>query len=437
MTKKNYVLDTSALVSGGVKTLYDFQDNNVIVPLIVVRELEKIRTKPEIGFIARDLLRELEKIRTNSPEGSLKEGVPTPNGGTIRIEVNHVGSPEGVPESIIQGGNDAVILRVASNIKKEFPGEKLILVTNDLPMRILASVAFGLEAREYVSIYSKQGDFTGVQESQTLTKSDLDLLYKAGSLTIEEDADPTSAHNECVLIPSNGIKTVAVLKKGNTLTPLPEKNAFGIKGRSLEQKVALNYLQNPEIDVVSLGGPAGTGKTLLALASGLEQVLSGEKYKKVVVFRPLISVGGQSLGFLPGTEEEKMAPWAGAVFDALEVLAEPITRKEIDERGVLEVLPITHIRGRTLTNSFIVIDEAQNLERNVLLSILSRTGENSKVVLAWDAAQKDNLNIAQGDGVVSLVERLKRENIFAHITLQKSERSRLAALSTRILEENS
>jgi PhoH-like ATPase len=214
-----------------------------------------------------------------------------------------------------------------------------------------------------------------------------------------------------------------------------DREAFGLHGRSAEQRVALDLLLDDSVGIVSLGGKAGTGKSALALCAGLEAVLERRTQRKVVVFRPLYAVGGQQLGYLPGSEAEKMGPWAQAVFDTLEGLASTEVIDEVAARGMLEVLPLTHIRGRSLHDSFVIVDEAQSLERNVLLTVLSRLGSGSRVVLTHDVAQRDNLRVGRHDGVAAVIEKLKGHPLFAHVTLTRSERSPIAALVTEMLEE--
>ena len=199
-----------------------------------------------------------------------------------------------------------------------------------------------------------------------------------------------------------------------------DREAFGLHGRSAEQRVALDLLLDPEVGIVSLGGRAGTGKSALALCAGLEAVLERQQHRKVVVFRPLYAVGGQELGYLPGSESEKMAPWAQAVFDTLGALVSQRRLDEVMARGMLEVLPLTHIRGRSLHDSFVIVDEAQSLERNVLLTVLSRLGTTSRVVLTHDVAQRDNLRVGRHDGVAAVIEKLKGHPLFAHVTLTRS-----------------
>ena len=213
-----------------------------------------------------------------------------------------------------------------------------------------------------------------------------------------------------------------------------DREAFGVRGRSAEQRIALDLLLDPDIGIVSLGGRAGTGKSALAMCAGLETVLERRQHRKVVIFRPLYAVGGQDLGYLPGTEAEKMGPWGQAVFDTLGALVANEVVEEIVDRGILEVLPLTHIRGRSLHDAFVIVDEAQSLERNVLLTVLSRIGQNSRVVLTHDVAQRDNLRVGRYDGVAAVIEVLKGNPLFAHVTLTRSERSPIAALVTELLE---
>jgi PhoH-like ATPase len=238
-----------------------------------------------------------------------------------------------------------------------------------------------------------------------------------------------------VLVSSKGSGLGRVTADKHVQLVRGDRDAFGIHGRSAEQRVALDLLLDPDVGIVSLGGRAGTGKSALAICAGLEAVMERGQHKKVVVFRPLYAVGGQELGYLPGSESEKMGPWAQAVFDTLGAVTSTPVIDEILDRGMLEVLPLTHIRGRSLHDAFVIVDEAQSLERNVLLTVLSRIGANSKVVLTHDVAQRDNLRVGRHDGVVAVVEKLKGHPLFAHVTLTRSERSPVAALVTELLED--
>jgi PhoH-like ATPase len=259
-------------------------------------------------------------------------------------------------------------------------------------------------------------------------------LYDSGVLDLEE-ARNLPCHTGVVLLSSNGSALSRVTPHKELKLVKTDRDAFGLHGRSAEQRVALDLLLDPSVGIVSLGGRAGTGKSALALCAGLEAVLERRQHSKVVVFRPLYAVGGQELGYLPGSEGEKMAPWAQAVFDTLGAVTSKVVIEEVMDRGLLEVLPLTHIRGRSLHDAFVIVDEAQSLERNVLLTVLSRIGQDSRVVLTHDVAQRDNLRVGRHDGVVAVVEKLKGHPLFAHVTLHRSERSPIAALVTEMLED--
>jgi PhoH-like ATPase len=262
----------------------------------------------------------------------------------------------------------------------------------------------------------------------------VDDLFADGVVDIETAAE-LPCHTGLVLLSERGKALGRVTPDKKVRLVRGDRDVFGLHGRSAEQRVALDILMDPEVGIVSLGGRAGTGKSALALCAGLESVMERKLHRKVVVFRPLYAVGGQELGYLPGTENEKMSPWGQAVFDTLSALTSPAVIDEIVDRGMLEVLPLTHIRGRSLHDSFVIVDEAQSLERNVLLTVLSRIGTGSRVVLTHDVAQRDNLRVGRYDGIVSVVEKLKGHPLFAHVTLTRSERSPIAALVTEMLEE--
>jgi PhoH-like ATPase len=238
-----------------------------------------------------------------------------------------------------------------------------------------------------------------------------------------------------VITSERGSALGRVVRKGEVRLVRGDRDVFGLHGRSAEQRLAIDLLLDHEVGIVSLGGRAGTGKSALALCAGLEAVLERQQHRKIMVFRPLYAVGGQDLGYLPGDAAEKMNPWGQAVFDTLGAVVSQNVVDEVVERGVLEVLPLTHIRGRSLHDAFVIVDEAQSLERNVLLTVLSRIGAGSKVVLTHDVAQRDNLRVGRHDGVVAVVEKLKGHPLFAHVTLTRSERSPIAALVTEMLED--
>jgi PhoH-like ATPase len=424
---RTFVLDTSVLLADP-GALRRFHEHEVVVPIVVITELEAKRHHPELGYVARSALRLLDELRVR--QGRLDEPVPVGDaGGTLRVELNHT-DPTSLPSGFRLGDNDSRILAVAANLAAE--GARVTLVSKDLPMRVKAS-AVGLDAEEYRAELAVESGWTGMAEVE-VGAGLLDVLYDEGSTDLAEARD-LPCHTGLVLISERGSALGRVGGDKRVHLVRGDREAFGIRGRSAEQRVALEMLLDPEIGIVSLGGRAGTGKSALALCAGLEAVLERGQHKKVVVFRPLYAVGGQDLGYLPGSESEKMSPWSQAVFDTLGALTSSDVIEEVLDRGMLEVLPLTHIRGRSLHDSYVIVDEAQSLERNVLLTVLSRIGANSKVVLTHDVAQRDNLRVGRHDGVVAVVERLKGHPLFAHVTLTRSERSPIAALVTEMLED--
>jgi len=420
-----YVLDTSVLLSDP-GALGRFDEHEVVLPLVVIGELEGKRDHPELGWFARQALRMLDDLRVL--HGRLDRPVPV-GAGTLRVELNH-SSLDGLPVGFRGGENDTRILAVAADLAAE--GADVVLVSKDLPLRVRAA-AVGLAAQEYRAELAASSGWTGMDELE-VDAADLDTLYADGILDLEE-ARGLPTHTGLRLLSPRGSGLGRVAPDKSVRLVRGDREAFGVHGRSAEQRVALDLLLDPEIGIVSLGGRAGTGKSALALCAGLEQVLERRAHKKVVVFRPLYAVGGQDLGYLPGDSAEKMGPWAQAVFDTLGALVAPEVVEEVLARGLLEVLPLTHIRGRSLHDAFVIVDEAQSLERGVLLTVLSRLGRGSRVVLTHDVAQRDNLRVGRHDGVAAVIEALKGHPLFAHVTLTRSERSAIAALVTEMLED--
>ncbi|MFB9375650.1 PhoH family protein [Kineococcus gynurae] len=409
-----------------------FDEHDVVLPLVVVSELEGKRHHPELGYLARESLRRLDDLRVR--HGRLDRPLPIgEQGGTLRVELNHseiATLPAGLRVGPSASSNDTRILAVARNLADE--GLDVTVVSKDVPLRVKAS-AVGLAAEEYRAELVPDSGWTGVSELGA-SAEEVSALYETGRLEHAEGRElPTNTG--VVLASPRGHALARVLPDKQLRLVKGDRDAFGVHGRSAEQRIALDLLLDPEVSIVSLGGRAGTGKSALALCAGLEAVLERREHRKVVVFRPLYAVGGQDLGYLPGTEAEKMGPWGQAVFDTLEALVSPDVVEEVLARGMLEVLPLTHIRGRSLHDSFVVVDEAQSLERNVLLTVLSRIGQNSKVVLTHDVAQRDNLRVGRHDGVAAVVEALKGHPLFAHVTLTRSERSPVAALVTELLAD--
>ncbi len=430
-TRRTYVLDTSVLLSDPLAILR-FDEHEVVLPVVVISELEAKRAHPELGYFARQALRLLDDLRLE--HGRLDQPLPVgDDGGTVRVELNHVDTsvlPPGFRPVGQAWDNDSRILAVASNLMAE--GGDVTLVSKDLPMRVKAS-AVGLRAAEYRGKGAVESGWTGMAEL-TVGADELDTLYEVERVDLEE-ARELPCHTGLRLLSDRGSALGRVTPDKHVRLVRGDRDAFGLHGRSAEQRIALDLLLDPDVGIISLGGRAGTGKSALALCAGLEAVMERRQHRKVVVFRPLYAVGGQELGYLPGSEAEKMNPWAQAVFDTLGALVTSDVVDEIMDRGMLEVLPLTHIRGRSLHDAFVIVDEAQSLERNVLLTVLSRIGQGSRVVLTHDVAQRDNLRVGRHDGVGSVIEALKGHPLFAHVTLSRSERSPIAALVTEMLED--
>ena len=425
--RRTYVLDTSVLLSDP-HALMRFDEHEVVLPVVVVTELEGKRAHPELGYFARQALRLLDDLRVS--HGRLDTPIPLNDaGGTLRVELNHT-DPAVLPTGFRLGDNDSRILAVARSLAAE--GCDVTLVSKDLPMRVKAA-AVGMAAEEYRAELAVESGWTGMAEIE-VSSADVDMLYDSERIDLAEARD-LPCHTGLVLLSQRGSALGRVTADKQVRLVRGDREAFGLHGRSAEQRIALDLLLDHEIGIVSMGGRAGTGKSALALCAGLEAVLERRQHRKVVVFRPLYAVGGQDLGYLPGTEAEKMGPWGQAVFDTLGAITTQDVIDEIVDRGMLEVLPLTHIRGRSLHDAFVIVDEAQSLERNVLLTVLSRIGSGSRVVLTHDVAQRDNLRVGRHDGVVAVVEKLRGHPLFAHVTLTRSERSPIAALVTEMLED--
>jgi PhoH-like ATPase len=422
-----FVLDTSVLLSDPA-AFHRFAEHEVVLPLVVISELEGKRHHPELGWFARQALRMLDELRVK--HGRLDRPIPANDqGGTLRVELNH--TDNGVlPPGFRTDSNDARILSVALNLAAE--GRAVTLVSKDMPLRVKAA-SVGLRADEYRHGQASDPTWTGMAELE-LGEEEIARLYAGEALELDGAAG-LPCHTGLVLHSGRGSALGRVLPDKTVRLVRGDREAFGVHGRSAEQRVALDLLLDESIGIVSLGGRAGTGKSALALCAGLEAVMERRRHKKVIVFRPLYAVGGQELGYLPGSETEKMSPWAQAVFDTLGGVVHENVLEEVTSRGLLEVLPLTHIRGRSLHDAFVIVDEAQSLERGVLLTVLSRIGQGSRVVLTHDVAQRDNLRVGRHDGVTAVIEALKGHPLFAHVTLSRSERSPIAAMVTDLLED--
>jgi len=454
------VSDTSSLLIAGTHLLELLSDCTIIIPAIVVKELEEKRTHPTLGFLAREWLRLIETYRISDPT-VLRSGVELRDhpGISLRIEPNH-SSQASLPKHLQDGSNDSTILAVAVNLKAE--GHKVSLLSNDMPMRLHASLELEIDSYEYTSA----GKVTPFQGRFKLDISGDDAdgygIYSEGlSEDLKQAVIANVPHGAAstsfteIFIEGESTKTAVVISNDNAVKVVHKTKVMGITGKTVEQNVLMELLSIPadELPVVSVGGGAGTGKTLLTIATALDQLKRGE-YEKVVVFRSLHELGqGQEMGFLPGGVDEKMGPWAGAIFDSIDTIArvlKPLKRNATDAdrekqkaeamklREMIEIAPITYLRGRSMSKTFMILEEAQNFSRSEILNILSRAGAGTKIVLTADAAQVDNRFLKSGKDadIWSVIDSLKNEDIFGHITLTKTERSRVAEVAARILEHD-
>lgn len=435
-TRIAYVLDTCVLLADP-QALYRFDEHDVVLPLVVVEELDRQKTRmDEVGRNARYAIREIENLRTQSSDG-LVSAVPLPGAGSLRIEANHV--DQELPGYLDPMKSDNRILAVALALGGT-------LVTKDAALRIKAA-QLGAPAEDYrADQVQVDHHYTGIAEIDVAEEwlSDFHTDGKGTLLTDE------SAHwvNQCVVLRSgmsgSGLGRVTEIHPEEVVIQrVPgSPRAFGVQPRDVRQTFALDLLTDPAVPCVSLMGMAGTGKTFLALAAGLEQVLERSTYRRLSVYRPLVAVGRQEVGYLPGDLDEKLSPWMAAVHDNLYSLfrrdadspfnGQGHVQRMVDsllDRGQLEMAAITYLRGRSITDEFVIVDEAQNLELPTLKVILTRMAAGSKVVFCGDLSQVDNPYISPHGGMAALIEKLKGTDLFGHVTMAKGVRSPLAELA--------
>ena len=423
--QRSFILDTSVLLSDP-RALFRFAEHTVVIPVVVISELEHKRHDPELGYFARQALRYLDDLRVE--HGRLDFPIAIGEGGTLRVELNNSDTSI-LPSGMRAADNDNRILAVAQHLADA--GENVTIVSKDMPMRVKAA-SLGITADEYLAEQAFDSGWTGTA-TVDVSGDDMSDLYET-EVASSEDIRGLPINTGLVVHSERGSALGRVTGDGEYRLVRGDREVFGLHGRSAEQRLAIDLLLDPSVGIVSLGGRAGTGKSALALCAGLETVLERQQHRRIVVFRPLYAVGGQELGYLPGDQGEKMNPWGQAVYDTLGSVVSANVVDEVTDRGLLEVLPLTHIRGRSLHDTFVIVDEAQSLERNVLLTVLSRIGQNSRVVLTHDVAQRDNLRVGRHDGIASVIETLKGHQLFGHVTLTRSERSAIAALVTELWE---
>lgn len=455
------VADTSSLLMAGKGLLKVINNCTLVIPSIVVKELEEQRTQTTIGYLSREWLRFLEELREKHGK-ELSKGVLLPDYDsiTLRIEPNHR-NQDCLPKHLQDKTRDSTILSVAKNLSNEIKDKKTVLLSNDVPMRIYATLDLDLEAYEFnASSIVKTQPFDGCYTVKVSEKEYSDFLKEKNDSILLKKLPENHAKRAVVKVvfddeANESILNHFIYEDGRLSEIVRKTRSSNIVARTLEQDVAMFYLKKKydDVSIVSIHGKAGGGKTLVTLAVGLEELKAG-KYQKIMVFRSLHEMGqGQEMGFLPGDVNEKMGAWAGAIHDAIDVLAaakkplkknagphaETVLQNEAEKlRKMIEVSPITYLRGRSLANTFIILEEAQNFSRSEILNILSRAGEGSKIVLTFDDDQVDNRFLQTGSkaDIWSVVESLKSENIFAHITLKQTERSYVAEVASRLLKES-
>ncbi len=438
--KKIFVLDTNVLLHDP-RAIFSFEDNDVTIPIVVIEELDKFKKGiDEMGRNARQISRILDEFRQ---KGKLSQGVPLDGGGCLRVELNHQ-SPELLPPELVATKADNRILATALNLKHD--DLPVVLVTKDTNLRIKAD-ALGLKAEDYESDTVTLDELYSGETELSVEPGVIDEFYAKGEFTPAGDSKPYP--NEFVLLKNSANPSQTALaryqQQKNVLVPIvnTKHGVWGINPRNKQQQFALDLLLNDDIRLVTLVGRAGTGKTLLALAAGLDKTIESRAFQRLVVSRPVFPLG-KDIGFLPGDIEEKLRPWMQPIRDNLDFLMGASTmsgrakgKKDLQglfDLGMIEVEPLTYIRGRSMPNQYLIVDEAQNLTPHEIKTIITRAGEGTKVVLTGDPYQIDNPYIdASSNGLTFVVERFKNEPIAGHITLVKGERSDLAELAATLL----
>ena len=440
--KKTFILDTNVLLHD-ITCLQAFEDNDIIIPMAVIEELDTFKTEGDTrGKNARMASRTLDEMRKL---GRLNEGVPLPKGGTLKIELD---KPNSLPACIAFNKVDNSLLNIAYTLSKKEGAYKkntapVIVVTKDINMRLKAE-ALGLSSQDYNKDKVNLDElYTGVTEEEVSSEA-IDNFYHTKKM--ELDPSRFFPNQFVILKTADGSKKSAIGRVSNNgefvLRPLPnqEPTAWGIKPLNKEQRFAMELLLDDSLDIVTLVGTAGTGKTLITLATGLQRTMDENAYRRMVVCRSIVPVG-RDLGFLPGSKEEKLEAWMGAIYDNLAFLADRKNPDEGEEKahylldsGKIEIASVTHMRGRSLPGQYMIVDDAQNLTPHEMKTILTRAGEGTKVIITGDPYQIDTPYLdVSSNGLTYLVDRLKGQKNYGHITFTKTERSRLADLASRLL----
>ena len=439
MAKKTYVIDTSVFLSDA-NALYRFKNNDIVIPIKVLEEIDKHKKRQDsVGFNARLIIKHLDELRT---KGSLHKGLRLGKGmGILRVAK----ASSDLPKDLDFNVPDHQILSVAVHESKENERRKVIVVSRDINMRVIAD-SLGLISEDYETnsiVEDKDKVYEGFAEV-LVDDEFIERFYDHEEMVLEESMvkEKLYPNQFLLLISSSNPKKSAICRFSNHKTPLKPINvkeyskSWGVVPRNKEQTFAYDLLFDDAVPLVSLIGRAGSGKTLMAIAAGLEQTVgfAERKYKKIVVSRPVQPMG-KDIGFLPGTMEEKMLPWLMPIHDNLEfILGNKNQIKSYFEKGQIEVEAITYIRGRSISNAFIIIDEAQNLTAHEVKTIITRVGENTKIILTGDIEQIDNIYTNEtSNGLTYAIEKFKHADLAGHITFKKGERSKIATLASKVL----
>ncbi len=439
---KNYVIDTNVAIHDP-DFLQKFEDNNIILPITIIEELDNLKRREGIvGYNARMASRNIDKIRSR---GSLNQGVELPSGGMLRIELNHLDFSD-LPIGLDPEKNDNRILAITSNLKRMNPDIETILVTKDICMSIKAD-ALGLTVQDYENDKILVDEFYKGYSSIFLLSKEIDIIYDGGLVYQPED-DIYPNHFFQIFAIDNPAHTLLAQFNGEKIIPLKYSNeiAWGLKPINLEQKMAFELLMNPEVHFVSISGNAGSGKTIVSTAVALQKVIESGEYNKIVFVRPVVSAGND-IGFLPGTEEEKLRPWMGSFYDSIENLLDGRYEKRNQKKdksdsvivdsmieywraqGIIETKTFTYMRGRTFNKSIVLVDEAQEITPHLAKLMLTRAGFDSKFVFIGDPSdnQIDNTLVSsKSNGLVYAIEKMKGSKLTGHVTLNQVERSPLA-----------
>ena len=454
MAKKSYVLDTSVCLTDA-DSIYNYGNNDILIPIKVLEEVDNHKKRQDnVGVNARKFIRSLDELRT---KGSLHKGIRLGKGkGILKVASMTIAGENALSCDLDPTVADHIIIATALAENLENGNRKTIIVSRDINMRVISD-SLGLQSEDYTEnqVIQNESDLYPGISSCLVDEQVVDSFYSGDKVYLDKEEHPKLYPNEFIMLVSSSNEKKTALCKFYGYSYALEKvtnhkdGSLGVTARNKEQMFALDLLMDPEIEVVTLVGQAGSGKTLLAIAAGLEQVVSNlavkdrlgdtsycrSPYKRLVVSRPVMPMG-KDIGFLPGPLEEKMAPWLAPIQDNLKFLTgeDQTTLDEYKQRGLIEIEALTYIRGRSIANAFIIIDEAQNLTAHEIKTILTRAGEGTKIVLTGDIEQIDNIYINEmSSGLTHLVEKMKPHELSGHVTLKKGERSAVATLAAKIL----